>query len=215
MSAVPNVIEAAASGRSSCRGCGGKIAKGELRFGERKPNPFGDGEATYWFHLVCAACMRSEELLPTLDAEPSAPQLDGLRATAQTGRDHPRLERLVRAERSPSSRARCRSCRTLIEKDGWRLSLGIFEEGRMEPIGFIHVACAATYFETDEVLPRVELLCPELSVEERDQIARGLTEAPPAGDAALAKPQVARGPGEVKVRDGNDESEPRRRRGSG
>jgi len=214
MSPVSNVIEEAASARSSCRGCGEKIAKGELRFGERKPNPFGDGEATYWFHLSCAACMRSEELLPLLEAEPSIPDLAGLRATAQLGRSHPRLERLLRVERSPSSRARCRSCRTLIEKDGWRFSLGIFEEGRMEPIGFIHVACAATYFETEDVLPRVERLCPTLSATDREEIQRGLHEAPPVAEAALAKPDAARGPAEAKVWDA--EAPPAsKRRGAG
>jgi hypothetical protein len=48
---VPHVIEPASSGRAKCRGCDRPIAKGELRFGERQPNAFGEGEMTLWFHL--------------------------------------------------------------------------------------------------------------------------------------------------------------------
>ena len=55
---MPHVIETASSGRAKCRGCGEKIAAGELRFGERLPNPFAEGETTHWFHLECAAFKR-------------------------------------------------------------------------------------------------------------------------------------------------------------
>ena len=37
-------FEVAPSGRSKCRGCGDAIARGEVRFGERLPNPFGEGD---------------------------------------------------------------------------------------------------------------------------------------------------------------------------
>ena len=59
---MTHVIEPASTGRAKCRGCGEKIARGKLRFGERGPNPFGDGDATYWFHPTCAACRRPEIL---------------------------------------------------------------------------------------------------------------------------------------------------------
>src|SRR4030042_208734 len=75
MKRMPHVIEAAATGRAKCRGCGGKIAALELRFGERLPNPFADGEMTHWFHLDCAAFKRPEPLLEAL-AERKEP-LDG------------------------------------------------------------------------------------------------------------------------------------------
>ena len=32
--------------------------RGELRFGERLPNPFAEGEMTVWFHPLCAAYKR-------------------------------------------------------------------------------------------------------------------------------------------------------------
>ncbi|HXK19206.1 MAG TPA: PARP-type zinc finger-containing protein, partial [Polyangiaceae bacterium] len=65
---MPDSIQAAPSGRAKCRGCGNAIAKGELRFGETGPNAFGEGEATSWFHLACAALMRPEKLEPVLSS---------------------------------------------------------------------------------------------------------------------------------------------------
>ena len=64
---MDHVIEPAASGRAKCRGCGQAIAKGELRVGERLPNPFADGrDMTHWLHLVCAAYKRPQPLLDAL-----------------------------------------------------------------------------------------------------------------------------------------------------
>ena len=62
------MIERATSSRATCRGCGAKIARDELRFGERLPNPFADegGEMTHWFHLACAAFTRPEPFLETV-----------------------------------------------------------------------------------------------------------------------------------------------------
>jgi hypothetical protein len=182
---VANLFEPASSGRASCRGCGGKIAKGELRFGECKPNPFGEGDATYWFHPLCAACMRPEEFLAALtDCSVPLDDRDWLLGAAQAGMAHPRLARLLRAERSPSSRARCRSCRELIEKGSWRIALGIFQEGRLEPIGFIHVACAGTYFETRDVIDRVTRLSPELTQADRVELSKALHATEPADGAS-------------------------------
>ena len=66
---MPHVAEYASSGRAKCRGCDQKIAKGELRFGERQPNAFGDGEMTLWFHAPCAAFKRPEPYLELLEQE--------------------------------------------------------------------------------------------------------------------------------------------------
>jgi len=43
LSSVSYVFEPASSGRSKCRGCVRPILRGELRFGERLPNPYADG----------------------------------------------------------------------------------------------------------------------------------------------------------------------------
>jgi hypothetical protein len=57
--------------------------------------------------------------------------------------------------RAPSGRARCRSCHEAIPKGAWRVALVYYEEGRFEPSGFIHLGCAADYFETADILDRV------------------------------------------------------------
>ncbi|MDX1562949.1 MAG: PARP-type zinc finger-containing protein, partial [Gammaproteobacteria bacterium] len=89
-----HVIEAATSGRAGCRGCGKKIAKDELRFGERQPNAFGDGEMTLWLHLRCAALKRPEPLLETLAETDDLPDAKKLDAIAKFGADHRRVPRI-------------------------------------------------------------------------------------------------------------------------
>jgi hypothetical protein len=171
---MAHLFESATSGRAKCRGCGGAIGKGELRFGERLPNPFGEGEMTLWFHPACAMYKRPEPLLEALAAA-DAPVEDAerLEAGARRSLAHRRLPRLDGTERAPSGRARCRSCREPIAKDAWRISLVFYEEGRFEPGGFIHVACAPAYFETADILDRVRHFS-RLSETEIEEIAREL-----------------------------------------
>lgn len=166
---MPHVIEHASSGRAKCRSCDTKIDKGELRFGERLPNAFGEGEMTLWFHLPCAAYKRPEPFLELLDGEEagsvSADDLElaqALKAVAEFGVAHRRVPRLDKVDRAPTGRARCRMCRELIDKDSWRIGLVFFEEYRFQPSGFIHAACAAEYFETTDVLKRIRHFNPAL-----------------------------------------------------
>ena len=158
---MPHVIEAASSSRAKCRGCDQKIAKDDLRFGERQPNAFGDGEMTLWFHLRCAAYKRPEAFLEGLAAHPGG-GFDDLAAAAQLGVAHRRVPRINGAELAPTARARCRRCRELIDKDTWRIALVFFEEYRFNPGGFIHASCAQPYFETTAVLDRLAHFSPGL-----------------------------------------------------
>jgi hypothetical protein len=161
---VPHQIQPATSGRSKCRGCGLAIAAGELRFGETQPNPFADGEMTQWFHLSCGAYKRPEAFLETIEAASGALEnREALVAEAKKGIEHRRLPRLGGAERAPSGRAQCRSCKTSIDKGAWRFPLVFFEDGRFENAGSIHVRCAQAYFETTDVLPRVRQFAPDLT----------------------------------------------------
>jgi hypothetical protein len=172
---MPHVIEPAASGRATCRGCGRRIAAAEWRFGERLPNPFAEGEAemTRWFHLWCAAFRRPAPLLDTLPEAPAdLPDRDRLDREARLGVDHRRVPRVGAASRAPSGRATCRACRDLIEKGVWRIALVFDQEGRFVPSGFIHAPCAAGYFETAAILPRVRHFSPDLADEEADEIGR-------------------------------------------
>ena len=177
---MPHVIEHAASGRAKCRGCDQKIAKDELRFGERQPNAFGDGEMTLWFHLTCGAYKRPEAFLEALDAAAEdavlddIPDADSLRADAEMGVAHRRLARVNGADRAPTGRARCRHCRELIEKDTWRIALVFFEEYRFQPSGFIHAGCAGEYLGTTDILRRVRHFKPDLEPADLDDLKAAL-----------------------------------------
>lgn len=169
---MPHVIEPASSGRAKCRGCNRPIAKGELRFGERQPNAFGEGEMTLWFHLLCAAYTRPEPFLEVVDQSGDA--APGLAAAANFGIAHRRVPRIHGAERAPTGRARCRSCKELIAKDEWRIALVFFEEFRFEPGGSVHAGCAQAYFETIDVVDRIRHFSPELGSGEIADLERSL-----------------------------------------
>lgn len=170
-----HTIEPAASGRSKCRGCGRNIPKNTLRLGERLPNPFAEGtEMTHWFHVPCAAMKRPEVFLETV-AEPEyaspVQDVETLSKIAEEGVAHPRLPRIDGAERSPSGRATCRHCRALIDNDVWRIKLVFYEAGMFNPAGYIHAGCAGDYFETSDVIERVNNFSPELTNEELEEIS--------------------------------------------
>jgi hypothetical protein len=153
---MPHTFETAPTGRAKCRGCNALIAKGELRFGERVPNPYGDGEATLWFHPICGMYKRPEAFLDALGTnDVTLPDRDRLEREAREGIAHRRLPRIDGAERAPSGRAHCRSCREVITKGEWRFSLVYFEEGRFQPSGYVHAKCSKEYFGTVDILERV------------------------------------------------------------
>ena len=155
---MSHVLEAASSGRAKCRACGQAIGKGEVRFGERTPNPFGEGEMTLWFHPNCAALAHPEPLLELLETADDLSLLDdvaSLEVLAQSTQQHRRLRRIAGGQRSPTGRAKCRHCHEPIEKDSWRVALGFFEDGRMQPGGFIHDTCSEGYFGIADILDRV------------------------------------------------------------
>lgn len=170
---MPHVIERAASGRAKCRGCDRKIAKDELRFGERQPNAFGEGEMTLWFHLPCAAYTRPEPFLETL-ADSDVPDAGELAAAARFGIAHRRVSRVHGAERAPTGRARCRSCKELIEQGTWRIPLVFFEDFGLTPSGFVHAKCAAAYFETTEILDRIRHFSRDLDAADLDELREAL-----------------------------------------
>ena len=108
---------------------------------------------TLWFHLLCAAYARPEPFLEV--AASAGNDAASLTAAAQFGLDHRRVPRIHGAERAPTGRARCRSCKELIAKDEWRIALVFFEEFRFEPGGFVHAGCAQPYFETIDIVDRL------------------------------------------------------------
>lgn len=178
---MPHAIEPASSGRAKCRACNAPIPKGELRFGERQPNAFGDGEMTLWFHIRCGVYARPEPFLATVAelppeaAEPLAP----LAAAARFGLEHRRVPRIHRAERASSGRAHCRSCKELIAKGEWRIAIVFFEDYRFNPGGFIHARCARAYFETTAILDRLRHFTPELTSVDEAELEALLAAPPP------------------------------------
>jgi ribosomal protein L37AE/L43A len=172
---MPHVIEPAPTARAKCRGCGAKIDKGELRFGEAAANPFGEGETRYWFHLECGAWRRPEPFLEALAGTTVAIEhRDRLEAEARAGVEHHRLPRLAAVQRDPSGRARCRNCRETIAKGTWRIALQIWEDSRFSPSGFVHAACAAEYFGTPDAGHRIARLAHELSPQDRADLDASL-----------------------------------------
>jgi hypothetical protein len=172
---MPHVFEPAASGRAKCRGCGQPLPKGELRFGERLPNPFAEGEMTHWFHPTCAAYKRPEAMLEGLQAgDGEVAGREDLERRARAVLTLPRLPRIDGAERAPSGQAKCRHCREPIEKGAWRIRLVFHEEGTFSPGGFIHLACREAYFETADMLEQLLHFSPALSVEERAELQAAL-----------------------------------------
>jgi Poly(ADP-ribose) polymerase and DNA-Ligase Zn-finger region len=168
---MPHTFEPAATGRSKCRGCKQAIAKGELRFGERLPNPFADGEVTHWFHPRCAAYKIPQEFIDGVAvATIEIPDRESLEAAANFGLTHRRVPRIDGAERSPSSQARCRNCKETIEKGAWRIRLVFHEEGNFSPGGFVHYSCRRAYFETGDILEHLLHFSPTLGEDDRKEL---------------------------------------------
>lgn len=175
---MPHVLEPASSGRAKCRGCGQAIVRGDLRFGERLPNPFAEGEMTVWFHPWCAAYKRPEPFLETLaDARQALPDRARLERAACASLAQRRLPRIDGAERAPSGQARCRHCRETIEKGTWRIRLVHYDEGRFSPGGYIHVGCRKAYFETADILEQALHFSPGLGEADREDLRRAFAES--------------------------------------
>jgi hypothetical protein len=178
---MAHVFETAPTGRAKCRGCGQPLEKGSIRFGERIPNPFAEGETTLWFHPLCGAYKRPEAMLEALAQSPvNAPGPAALEGAAKGSGAHRRLPRIDGAERAPTAQAKCRHCREPIARGTWRIRLVFYEEGRFSPSGFVHLACREGYFETgetDAILAPALHFSPGLSDEERADLRRACGEA--------------------------------------
>lgn len=83
---MPHRVELSPSGRSKCRACQKNIEKGSVRLGVAVPNPFGDGEATHYYHLECGAWRQPDALLAAAFGEPD--DTGEQTAGAQTAGEH-------------------------------------------------------------------------------------------------------------------------------
>jgi len=172
------ILAPASTGRAKCRGCARPIPRGELRFGERLPNPFAEGETTVWFHPVCAAYKRPELLSRALrETSETVPEREKLEQIARTSTDQRRRPRIDGAERAPTSQAKCRHCHEPIQRGSWRIRLVYFQDGRFTPGGFIHLDCRAAHFETDDIFEQVAHFSPDLSDSERAELRQAFAPA--------------------------------------
>lgn len=176
--APTGIFERAKTGRAKCRACGEALQKGQVRCGEHASNPFGDGRVTYWFHPRCAAERRPDTFLAAWTASDSELDVSDderpnqllLRELAEFGKQHPRAARLANIEVSPSGRARCRCCRELIAKGETRIDLSIFQDGRFDPMGYLHPACLTDYVGDRVPWARLQNMCRKLEPSQCDAV---------------------------------------------
>ncbi len=144
-------IEAAPTGRASCRGCKQAIGKGELRFCEEFQNAYGEpGTLSYrYWHLPCAATKMANELRGTLASyDGPVPERAALEAAAEA---HAKPE-MPHAERAPNGRARCKGCDEPIQKGELRVAFERVFEGPMgaqKGAAYAHPGCLVRYLERE------------------------------------------------------------------
>jgi hypothetical protein len=68
--------------------------------------------------------------------------------------------------------AKCRHCRTPIERGTWRIRLVFYEEGMFTPGGFVHLSCRNDYFESQNVTDQVLHFSSDLIDDEREELRR-------------------------------------------
>jgi hypothetical protein len=172
---VPDVIEAARTGRAKCRRCGAPLPKGEPRFGEEVENTFGEGKALHWFHLMCAAEKRPDKFLVALEASDAAvADRDTLASIARAGVDNPNLTQVRRTERAKTGRSRCQVCREIIEKGALRVAIEREDELAMASVSFVHAWCAPGRLGLEGLLDKLRRTSPQLGIDDLDELAREL-----------------------------------------
>lgn len=144
------MIEAAKSGRSSCRTCREKIGKGELRFGEVDYTFDPDGSFK-WHHLLCAAKKLGPALEDAIaDFAGELPDKEQLLQAIEEGR---RGTAFPRAELAPSGRSSCLACSEKIPKGELRVVVEREVERIGKRPGYLHPKCAAGHIEDVDDLP--------------------------------------------------------------
>ncbi len=172
---MPDVLEAASTGRASCRYCREKIEKGELRFGERVPSAYGEGEQTQWYHLRCAAERLPEKLGVTLsEYSGEVPDRERLEAAIENGKENPKLAAVQRVDRAPTSRARCQHCHEAIEKGALRVAVDRDLEGMMPAVAYLHLGCAAAYLGASGLNAKLQRVSSALSEADRQELDAAL-----------------------------------------
>jgi len=151
---MANWIEAAKSGRAKCRQCKQAIGKGDLRLGHEFESQFG--ESTYWYHLKCAADAKPVELQEAMDSfTDDIPDKADLEKALKGAKKHVKATVFPYAERAPSGRSSCISCKDKIPKEELRVAVEEeIDTGSFVTKGarYLHAKCASDYTGEDKLL---------------------------------------------------------------
>jgi hypothetical protein len=170
---MADTIEEASTGRASCRFCKEKIEKGALRFGERVPSAFGEGEQTLWYHLLCAAERHAEKLSPALaEYAGEVPDRATLESIVANGLQNPKLASVQKVDHAPTARAKCQHCHEAIAKGDLRVGVDRDTEGQMPAISYIHLACGPAYLGEAGLAEKLVRLSAGLPEEDARRVAR-------------------------------------------
>jgi poly [ADP-ribose] polymerase len=173
---MPHMIEAAKSGRASCRTCRKPIAKGELRLGEEVPNQFAAGEVTHqWHHLECAAKKKPAALKAALaTTTENVPNRAELEAELNKAGKTEKPSNFPYAERAPTGRSSCLQCSQPIEKGTLRVAIerevdtGSFVT---KSAGYLHAAHAAEHTAKEAKALFDEITANSLNLDDQDKQA--------------------------------------------
>jgi hypothetical protein len=181
---MPHVIEAAKTGRASCRSCKKTIEKGDLRLGEEVPNAFSPGEMTYnWHHVTCAAQKKPAALKQALETtEVDVPNREELSKTIEECMKNEKPTTFPYAESAPTARSTCIGCSEKIEKGAWRVAVenevdtGMFVR---KGAGYLHAGCAVEYTggDANELFEQLKAHSSNLNPQQLQSLESELKEA--------------------------------------
>jgi hypothetical protein len=166
---MANMIELAKSGRSTCKSCGKKIAKGEPRFGLET---FFQEHVSYkWYHLECAVDHLPDEVATaevTIEiAEGTKEKVEKLKEQYASG-DMPYLskawnrprDKFVELEYAKTARAVCLVCEKGIAKGELKLMKPFWSEKNEQGNSYpskqsCHLNCAIKDEHGEEMVTEV------------------------------------------------------------
>jgi hypothetical protein len=181
---MPHTIEAAKTGRASCRSCKKTIEKGQFRLGEEVPNAFAGGEMTYnWHHLECAALKKPSILKQALETtELEIADRDDLLKTIETSIKNEKPTTLPYAESAPTARSTCIACGEKIEKGVLRVAIEMATDNGMfmrRAPSYLHAACAVEHTgeQADELFAKLSANSTNLPAPQLENLKAELREA--------------------------------------
>ncbi|XP_064103766.1 poly [ADP-ribose] polymerase 1-like [Macrobrachium nipponense] len=214
---LPYRAEYAKSGRASCRGCKGNIAKDTLRLAAMVQSPMFDGKVPHWYHQMCFFAKQrpktvadiahydslrwedQEKIKTKIESGGSAPPPSGKGSKGSKKKGSVPGAGDYTVEYAKSGRAKCRLCDDKINKDEVRISKKEYDSDRAKMYGPVdmwhHVDCFVKkreefgFFDTPDVIPGFN----SLSADDKNMLKKkikkmeGKRKAEDVPDAAVKK----------------------------